>query len=61
MKLYITKKTSQKTNKTYKALVAVTKAGETIVSFDTMTMLRVSGLPLTVIENLKEGEKIDIE
>lgn len=61
MKLYITAKTSSKTGKLYKALIAETRTGEWIVSFETMTMLRVSGLPLTVIENLKEGEKLDIE
>lgn len=60
MKLYIENRTSKKTNKSYLALVAETECGETIVSFDTMVLLKVSGMPLTALYALKSGEKVEI-
>lgn len=62
MQIKIEKRTSTKTNKTYICAVAYTHASPNgvIVSFDTNTILRLSGLPITALDNMKSGECYEI-
>lgn len=62
MKIKIEKRTSNKTNKDYICAVAYTQASPkgVIVSFDTNTILRLSGLSLTALDNMLSGDCYEI-
>lgn len=62
MKIKIEKRTSTKTNKDYICAVAYTQASPSgvIISFDTNTILRLSGLPITALDNMKSSECYEI-
>ena len=57
---FITKKKSNKTGKEYTALIGIKDGKEYIISFDKMTMLRLSNLTLAEYEAIQIDEKIDV-
>ena len=62
MKIKIEKRTSEKTHKNYICAVAYTQASPNgvVISLETNTMLRLSGLPITALDNMQVGECYEI-
>lgn len=57
---FITKRTSTKTGKEYTALIGVKNNKEYLLTFDKMTMLRLSNLTLQEYENIVVGQELEV-
>lgn len=60
MKLYITRKKSKKSGKTYLALYREKPDGVNFITFDAIIMCRLSGLEWGIIKEVKLNEKLYI-
>lgn len=61
MKIFATKRTSNKSGKAYYALIMERNGMEIFLSFDKMTILRATNKTLNEIEQMQVGECIEIK
>lgn len=57
---FITRRKSSRTDKEYTALIGVKNNKEYLLTFDKMTMLRLSNLTLDEYENIVVGQEIEV-